>query len=334
MGTEDSATGSRPDAEPLAAPTNEPYRHQVPARRGGRGWMIAVGVVLALVAGGVFGCLALFAAFGGGDAGWETGDAVAVIRLDGTIASSGSTLDGVVTPEYVHGQLDAAAADPSVRAVLLRMDSPGGTVAASEEIALAVEAFSERMPVVVSIGDVGASGAYMVASQCDEIWALSTSSVGSIGVIMQIPNVERLLDKVGVDLHVITKGELKDAGSPFRSADASDLAYFREEIDFAYERFVEIVAEGRDMDADEVRKLATGRTWMGARAMDLGLVDGIGGYKEALAAAAKAGGIEGEPRVVTYDEYRFEELLTGFIGLASRLTGGVTGALQDVPVPR
>lgn len=321
---------------PGAAGSYEPYRHE-PKPRGGRGWIIALVVILATLALLMFGCFAMFAAIGGSSEPLAMGDAVAVIYLDGTIATTGSSLDGITSPEYMMDQLDQAAADDSVKAVVLRVDSPGGTVAASEEMAMTVADFVEYdKPVVVSVGDIGASGAYMVASQCDHIVALPTSSIGSIGVIMQIPNLQGLMDKVGVEWLVLTRGELKDAGSPFRSATASDIAYFNEDMDLAYDRFIEIVAEGRGMDEDEVRELASGRTWMGTKAIDLGLIDELGTMDDAIDAAAELGEIEGDPRLVYYEDYAFEDLLTSFIGFTSQFSvpDASLRELQEPPVPR
>ncbi|TLM80303.1 MAG: signal peptide peptidase SppA [Actinobacteria bacterium] len=246
------AEGAQPlqPPQPGAAAQFQPYVHPAPQKRGAKGWIVALVVILGIIAALLFGCIAMVASLmpESGDP-LATGDAVAVIHIDGTIAGTGTSLDGVITPEYVIDQLDQAAADDSVKAVLLRVDSPGGTVAASEEIATTVAYFREDTgkPVVVSVGDIDASGAYMVSSQCDLIVANPTSSVGSIGVIMELPNLEKLLDKVGVEFFVMTRGDLKDSGSPFRSVTASDMAYFNEEMDLAYERFIELVATGREM---------------------------------------------------------------------------------------
>ena len=187
-----------------------------------------------------------------------------------------------------------------MKAIVLRIDSPGGTVAASEEISAFVKA--AKKPVVVSIGDVGASGAYMIASQADEIWAMPGSSVGSIGVITEIPNVANLLDKVGIDFQTITAGRYKDAGSPFRSLTKEERALIKGEIDEAYGQFIDIVAEGRKMPRSKVESLATGWAWSGARAKELGLVDEIGTYRDAMDSAAELGGIKGDYGIVTYDD--------------------------------
>ena len=286
-------------------------------KRSGGGWRwFAIAVVVLLLS--AFACSAVaFWAFVDSDApGWVQGDAVALIYLDGVIAGTGSVYNGIITPEYFVDQLNQAEADPSVSAILIRVDSPGGTVAASQEISMEMARVSK--PVVVSVGDVCASGAYMVASQCDEIMATPTSSVGSIGVIAQIPNVEGLLDTLGIEFQVLTAGEYKDAGSPYRSLTETETALFEEYIDVAYREFIRIVAEGRAMPESEVEEMATGWIWPGMVAQEMGLVDSLGTYEDALDRAAELGGIEGEPYVVTYTESDYSALLRSLIGLGAR----------------
>jgi len=230
----------------------------------------------------------------------------------------------VVTPEDFLEQLEQAEKDSNVKAILLRVDSPGGTVAASEEIAAYVK--ESPKPVVVSIGDVGASGAYMVASQAKVIYANPGSAVGSIGVITEIPNVSELLDKLGVKFTAISAGKYKDTGSPYRSLSAKEKALIQGSVDKVYDQFIDIVAEGRGMQRSKVESLATGWAWNGEEAKDLGLVDEIGTYRDAAKAAAKLGGIAGEYETVTYGNKRFEDLLDSLIGLRQQL--GPIGSLD------
>lgn len=285
-----------------------------PKKRRWIGWVIAA-VILGLL---VLGCIVPFAMlFSGGD--FETtgfGDAVAVIAIDGVISGTGDSYSGYITPEYMRSQLEQAVEDPMVKAIVLRVNSPGGTVAASEELAEYVERCEK--PVIVSIGDVGASGAYMLASQSDEIWAMPGSSVGSIGVIAEIPNVSQLLDKVGVEFQVITAGKYKDAGSPYRELSEDERALIQGEVDEAYDQFVDIVAEGRDMSRGDVEELATGWAWSGARAQELGLVDKLGTYEDALDAAAKRGGIEGDYEIITYED-PLDSIFGSLFTMSSRL---------------
>lgn len=297
--------------QPGPAPATPPAPRR---RRAWIGWTIALVLVIALVVGGCV--VPAIWLFDGEDLGTEFGESVAVIRIDGVIAGTGEYYSGYVTPEYFWDLLDQAAEDDSVKALVLRVDSPGGTVAASEEIASYIKDF--KKPVIVSSGDINASGAYMVSSQADQIWALPGTTVGSIGVISEIPNVAGLMDKLGVEFTVITAGKYKDAGSPYRPLTKEERALIQGEVDEAYEQFIDLVAEGRDMNRSQVESLATGWAWSGARAKELGLVDKIGTYKDALDAAAKAGGIDGEYDVVTYDD-ELGGLFDSLIGLSSSL---------------
>lgn len=290
-------------------------------RKSGSAWKWVVGVIAVVLILGLMSCCGLFSLFGSysSDSSLTFGDAVAVIHVDGVIAGSGSSLEGIISPEEFLSYLDMAASDDNVKAVLLRVDSPGGTVAASQEIATEVARLSEIKPVVVSVGDVGASGAYMIAAQCDEIWAQPTSAIGSIGVITEIPNVAGLLEKVGVEFTVLTAGEYKDAGSPYRSLTASETAMIQMEVDIAYDEFIRMVAEGRSMKESEIREIATGWAWSGRKAQEMGLIDELGTYNDALDAAADLGGIEGDYEIVAYDVYDYSDLLYSLIGLSRQL---------------
>jgi protease-4 len=310
-----------------------PYQQTTDQPKKRNGWIIALVIIGVLLLAGCGGMFALFSAVDGFDTGGGFGDSIALIHIDGAISGTGSSIDGVVTPEDIIDQLDQAANDPSVKAVLLRIDSPGGTVAASQEIAMAVERM--EVPVVCSIGDIGASGAYMVASQSDHIVAAPGSAVGSIGVIMQLTNVQGLLDKVGVEFTVITKGDLKDTGSPYRSVTTTEVVLIDEQMTIAYEQFIEDVAKGRDMDVEDVRELATGWAWMGTEALDLGLIDSLGNYSDAVDKAAELGGIDGEPNIVTFEPtLGFEDLAFSLFGLKSMLNPADAAALQRLGLPR
>ncbi len=199
----------------------------------------------------------------------------------------------------------------------MRVDSPGGTVAASEEIATYVK--ESKKPIVVTVGDVGASGAYMVASQSDRIFALPGSAIGSIGVITDIPNVSGLLDKLGVQFTVVKAGKYKDAGSPYRALTKEETSLIQGSVNEVYGQFIDIVAEGRKLPRSEVESLATGWAWNGEQAKELGLVDEIGTYRDAMRAAAKLGGIDGEYETVTYGNQQFEDLLDTIMGVSGRL---------------
>ena len=300
---------SPPPGPPVAPPSTPPPGvtppvyppYQPPTRsKSRRGWIVALVVVSAsflMFAACVWSFVALTGE-SGTMGGVVRGDGIALIHLDGVIA--GTRDSGSITPEMMIDMLDRADSDTRIKAILLRIDSPGGTVAASEEIASAVKRADK--PVIASIGDVGASGAYMVASQCDEIVAVEGSSVGSIGVILQVANIEELAKKLGISVDVIKAGEYKDAGSMFRSLTATEQALLQKQVDDVYEQFIAIVAEGRDMPPATVRKLATGFVWSGTEAKSLGLIDTVGTYSDAVDRAAELGDISGEPNVITFDE--------------------------------
>ncbi len=302
---------------PPTLPTPVPRRS-----RTGMWITIAVTVTIVLIAASCG--LSTWALTSGGSI--PSGDAVAVIYLDGEIAGvdgGGLTGGGAVTPERVISELKRAEKDEDVRAIILRIDSPGGTASASSEIAMEVQRV--KKPIIASIGDVGASGAYMVASQCDEIISTGSSDVGSIGVIMQVGDYSALLDKLGVKFISIHEGEFKDAGAPWRSLTATETAMLESDIKLVYDDFIAVVAKGRKMPEADVRKLATGWAWPGIRAKELGLVDAIGNYSDAVARAGKLGKIDGEPRIVTYRSESIGTLLQDLTSAVERL--GALGAV-------
>jgi protease-4 len=230
-------------------------------------------------------------------AGVGLGDAVAVIQLDGTITSGPEeylTAQGI-TPGRVADLLEQAT-DPAVKAIVVSVNSPGGSVVASDEIYHALGAFEK--PVVVWMGEVAASGGYYIACGGDHVFAHPDTLTGSIGVISQFINVEELLDDVGVQMVVITSGPRKDIGSPFREMTEEEQALWQGITDEIYEGFVQVVSQARGLPLEEVRELADGRIYTGQQALELGLVDDVGTLKDAIAKAAELGGIEGEPRVI------------------------------------
>lgn len=323
----------------VGVPPAVPAVHDSGPERRSRAWIWWTLGILFVVGGLVASCVVpvMWLGRGSSSATGGMGNAVGLIRIEGVIAGTGSGFDGYVTPQQFRALLKRAEDDSTVKAVVLRIDSPGGTVAASEEIAQYAKEFEK--PIVVSIGDVGASGAYMLASQADEIWAMPGSAVGSIGVIAQIPNVSGLLDKVGVEFTVVTAGEYKGAGSPYRELTKEERALIQGEVDDAYDQFVGIVAEGRGMTIEQTEKLATGWAWNGDKAKELGLVDEIGTLENALDSAAKQGGIPGTYRVVEIGADRFEQLFGSLMSVTGQLQrlGSMTDAVDgsgSVVIPR
>lgn len=224
---------------------------------------------------------------------------VALIRIEGEISASQESLGGVA-PERIIEQLRWAEEDDNVKAILLRINSPGGTAAASQEIF--AELKRVKKPVVASIADIGASGAYWIACGADKIVASPSSAVGSIGVIITLPNLKGLLDKLGVTYIVITKGKYKDIGNPARPLTAEERKVLDEQAGMIYRDFIENVAESRSLSLEEVEKYATGLTYLGSQAKEMGLVDQLGNYTDAVKLAAKLGKIKGEPEIEEYEE--------------------------------
>ena len=198
-------------------------------------------------------------------------------------------------------QLKEYGTHSGVKAVVLRLNSPGGGVAASQEIYEAVKKFraDTHKKVVVSMSSVAASGAYYIACASDKIYANPGTITGSIGVIAEWYNYGELLKWAKMENIVFKSGTLKDAGSPTRPLTEAEKVYFQGLIDNMYNQFVSAVASSRNMDEARVRKLADGRVYTGQEAKKNGLVDELGTYQDALAAAAKLAGVSGEPRVVS-----------------------------------
>ena len=241
------------------------------------------------------------------------GDAVAVMRLNGAITSGPEDYltMRVITPGRVADLLKQAAADPAIKAIVVSVNSPGGSVVASDEIYHALLEFEK--PVVVWMGEMAASGGYYISCGGDHVFAHLGTLTGSIGVISQFFNVEGLMDKVGVDVVVIISGPSKDIGSPFREMTEEEQAIWEGVIDEVYDGFVEIVAQARGLPLEDVRELADGRVYTGQQALELGLVDEVGILDDAIAKAAELGGIEGEPQVIELKTTpSFLDVLYGF----------------------
>jgi protease-4 len=180
------------------------------------------------------------------------------------------------------------------------VDSPGGSVYASDEIYLQLKAMEK--PIITSMGSLAASGGYYVSAPTDEIWASPHTLTCSIGVISQFLNFEEFAQEWGITAITVKSGQFKDTGNPFREFTEADRVLWQDIIDEAYAAFVGIVAEGRDMTEAEVREIADGRICSGRQAQEMGLVDSLGYLPEVIDRAAELGGIEGEPRVIEYNE--------------------------------
>lgn len=228
-------------------------------------------------------------------------EGIAVIPVEGMIVS-GEPPPGLVRPRNVYSAevvrlIEGAEANPAVRAIVVRVDSPGGGVVASDEIYQALR--KAKKPVVVSMGSVAASGGYYISCAADEIFANPNTLTGSIGVITIIPNVEGLLDKLGVEMYVVESGPHKESGV-FRPLTEEEQKIWRRIIEEAYDNFVQVVAEGRGLSEQRVRELADGRIYTGEQALEANLVDELGNLPEAVARAGELGGIVGRPRIIPY----------------------------------
>lgn len=185
-----------------------------------------------------------------------------------------------------------------IRAVVLRVDSPGGVVAPSQEIYEEVKRFAAKKKIVVSMGSLAASGGYYISAPATMIYANPGTITASIGVIIKLSNIEALMDKIGIKSTVIKTGKFKDSGSPVRELTAEDRAMFQSVIDSTHNQFIRAVASGRKLPEDDVRRIADGRVLSGEQAMALKLVDRLGTFQDAVEEAGKLAGIKGEPEVI------------------------------------
>jgi len=236
-------------------------------------WMvIGGGVALALVAASCAAVFVVTASLGAtAPSTISTGPAVAIVRVEGIITSGDPPRDPFgrasagAYSNLIVDHLKKAEADPSVKAVVLRVDSPGGSVVASQEIHQQMLAMTK--PVVVSMGELAASGGYYVSAPADEIFANPATLTGSIGVISQFVNVSELLKKYGVETTTIKSGAFKDEGSMFRPMTDEEIAVWQAIIDEAYQGFVQVVADGRRLPVEQVKSLADGRVYTGQQAL-------------------------------------------------------------------
>jgi protease IV len=251
---------------------------------------------------------------------FSTADAIYQIDFKGEISNSesGSLLSsGGVTIEQFTSQLDAAVKNNYVKVILIRMDSPGGIASSSQE--MYEELKKVEKPVIVSVSNLCASGAFYVSCAADEIMANKTSEIGSIGVIMQVPNLEGLYNKLGIKYTTIKQGKYKDAGSSDRDLTEEEKALLEDQTKQIYEIFIADVAQGRKIDVSKVREIATGWVYLGEEAKKLGLIDKIGTYSDAVKEAAKMGNIKGEPRIIKGSSQNIFDIMSGVTGLFSNL---------------
>jgi protease-4 len=277
-----------------------------------RGCLVLAGIIV-----GFFFVLGLLARVG--DVSIPSGDGkVAVVPVTGLITESEGTIE----------LLKKYGKDDDVRAVVLRVDTPGGGVGPSQEIHEEVGKLARKKPVVVSMGAVAASGGYYIAVAAGKIYSNPGTITGSIGVIMPFMNMKGLAEKIGIRGMEVKSGAFKDAGSALRDMTPAERALLQAVVDNTHMQFVRAVAKGRRLPVERVRAIADGRILSGEQALALGLVDALGNQEDAVAEAGRLGKIKGEPEVVTPQKKKLSlvELLRQEVRtlVDERLSGGPT----------
>ena len=283
-------------------------------------WMlwsaVGVGGMLLLFALCVLAATALF----GDREPMLGGDGVGIVEVKGVIVDGSDTIR----------QLRALKMDTRVKAVVLRVDSPGGVVGPSQEIAAQVKELTRVKKVVVSMGSVAASGGYYISAPATLIYANPGTITGSIGVLMKFSNIEGLLGKVGMKAFTIKTGKFKDVGSPVRSMLPEERAMLQGVIDSTHRQFVRAVAEGRKLPVPTVAALADGRIFSGEQALALKLVDRLGTMQDAVDEAGRLGGVKGEPELIRPPKKRTPALDLLVEGAAEHLLSrGESGVSVD-----
>jgi len=303
-----------------------------PRRKSSAGWVILALVLLGVVTVGIIS--AMFGSMSDTTASLSPLSHIGVITIEGVIRDGGrgGFLSGPAGARGIMAQLREAKKDSDVKAVLLLINSPGGSPAASHAVWEEIIKLKERKKVIVCMTDVCASGGYYIASAADRIVAQGSTLTGSIGVIMGGIGYYGLMQKLGITDQTVTAGKYKDVGSGQRPMTPQERAYLKTMLADVYNQFIAAIAEGRHMDAAKVRTLAEGRIYTGNQAKAVGLVEEIGNFYDAVKAAGKLAGIKGEPRLKYYGESK---------GLLSELTGtesllrrvlGTRSAFNEMPL--
>ncbi|NQU05984.1 MAG: signal peptide peptidase SppA [Calditrichaeota bacterium] len=260
----------------------------------------------------------------------ESEDKIALISIKGTIDGTGSHVIGTGMVESISKQLRMAAKDDKVKAVLIQMSSPGGGLTASDILRNEVMRVQEAgKKVVVHVGNLAASGGLYISAPSDYIMASPTALVGSIGVIMTRFQIRELIHKLGIKYDPIKSTDMKDIGSPFRDLSPEERQYFSDMIQSFNDRFISIVAEGRGLEIDAVKKLANGKIYLAEQALESKLIDEIGYFDQALEKTKELAGVE-DPKIVKYGK-RFDDMgiLSSFLNSRSSLTIGDAGFIMQ-----
>lgn len=234
---------------------------------------------------------------------WYAKDKVGVIEINGLITKSMPTLK----------DLRKFQEEDRIKAIVVRIDSPGGAVGPSQEIMREIEKVRKTKKVVASCGTVAASGGYYVACAADLIMANPGTATGSIGVIMKLVNVEDLVKKLGVNFYSLQAGDLKDLGTPFRPMTPEERAVLQTLLDDIHQQFIADIARNRKIPLEKMKKLADGSVYTGQKAKELGLVDEMGNFEDAVEKAGRLGGIKGKVETV-FPEKRRYSLLSFILG--------------------
>lgn len=257
---------------------------------------------------------------GGALPGISGGEQLGLIKIEGLILKSKPVVE----------LIERYRKDDDIKGVLVRIDSPGGGVAASQEIYEALKRIREQgKKVVVSMGAVAASGGYYIACAADTIVANPGTTTGSIGVIMELLDYSDLMGKIGIRANTIKSGKFKDAGNGWRRMTEEERQYLQQFIDDAYEQFLTVVQEARGMSRTEILEIAEGKIFTGKQALDLGLIDVLGTYDDARRLAAELSGIKGEPEV-----YEPKQRKRTFFDLIFGDVDAMLSEMQNLPVLR
>jgi protease-4 len=258
--------------------------------------------------------------FNADDSPLNSKEGVGLIEVKGMILDSKETIR----------QLRYFLKQDAVKAVVLRVDSPGGIVAPSQEIYSEVRKFAAKKKIIVSMGSLAASGGYYISAPATLIYANPGTITASIGVILKLSNIESLMDKIGIKSYTLKTGKFKDSGSPVRNFSPEDRAMLQSVIDNTHQQFVVAVAEGRKLPLEEVRKIADGRILSGEQAKNLKLVDRLGTLQDAIEEAGRVAGISGEPELllppkkkINYLDLLAEGAEETFHGPLGRAAGGM-----------
>lgn len=276
-------------------------------------------VIIFLAVGALFAVSVRIAKsiMGGADTSISSREGIGLVEVKGMILDSKETIR----------QLRHYLKQDRIKAIVLRVDSPGGVVAPSQEIYEEVRKFAARKKIIVSMGSLAASGGYYISAPATMIYANPGTITASIGVILKLSNIEALMDKIGIKSYTLKTGKYKDSGSPLREFSAEDRAMLQSVIDNTHEQFIRAVAEGRKLPIAEVRKIADGRILSGEQARGLKLVDRLGTLQDAIEEAGKQAGIKGEPDVILPPKRKINYLDVLADGMEDKFEGALKSAL-------